>query len=89
MILRFDTPDGSEASDDSLYDILTGRTPVPRLPDSDGPDMDDSLLAEQQLVTEDEGYRMSFEDTFRGKMREEGERRGKIELDESGLDEMF
>ncbi|KAJ4410161.1 hypothetical protein N0V91_002170 [Didymella pomorum] len=89
VILRFDTPDGSEASDDSLYDILTGRTPVPRLPDSDGPDMDDSLLAEQQLVTEDEGYRMSFEDTFRGKMREEGERRGKIELDESGLDEMF
>ena len=91
VILRFDTPDGSEASDDSLYDILTGRTPVPRLPDSDGPDMDDSLLAEQQLFTEDEGYRMSFEDTFRGKMREEPaqQRRGRSVLDESGLDEMF
>ena len=69
---------------------------MPRLPDNDGsdmddgegPDMDDSLLAEQQLVTEDEGYRMSFEDTFRGKMREEGERRrGRSVLDESGLDE--
>lgn len=90
MILRFDTPDGSEASDDSLYDILTGRKPAPRLPDSDGPDMDDSLLAEQQLVTEDEGYRMSFEDTFRGKMREVTDRRrGTSVLDESGLDEMF
>lgn len=90
VILRFGTPDGSDASDDSLYDILTGRTPVPRLSDSDGPDMDDSLLAEQQLVTEDEGYRMSFEDTFRGKLGEEGaRRRGRSVLDESGLDEMF
>jgi WD40 repeat protein len=90
VVLRFDTPDGSEASDDSLYDILTGRTPVPRLPDSDGPDMDDSLLAEQQLVTEGEEYKMSFEDTFRGKMSEETERRrGRSVLDESGLDEMF
>lgn len=90
-ILRFDTPDGSDASDDSLYDILTGRTPVPRLSDSDGPDMDDSLLAEQQLVNEGEGYRMSFEDTFRGQMREEAtqRRRGRSVLDESGLDEMF
>ncbi|KAF2624836.1 hypothetical protein BU25DRAFT_441648 [Macroventuria anomochaeta] len=89
-ILRFDTPDGSEASEDSLYDILTGRTPVPRLPDSDDPALDDSLLAEQQLVSEEEGYRMSFEDTFRGKMREDiAQRRGGSMLDESGLDEMF
>ncbi len=91
VILRFDTPDGSDASDDSLYDILTGRTPVPRLPDSDGPDLDDSLLAEQQLVAEESNYNMSFDDTFRGKMREEtaSRRRGRSVLDESGLDEMF
>lgn len=91
VILRFATPDGSDASDDSLYDILTGRTPVPRLPDSDGPDVDDSMLAEQQLVTEDSGYRMSFEDTFHGKVRSEtsARRRGRSVLDESGLDEMF
>jgi hypothetical protein len=91
-ILRFDTPDGSEVSDDSLYDILTGRTPVPRLPDSDDPALDDSLLAEQQLVNEEEGYRMSFEDTFREKMKETDisrRRRGRSVLDESGLDEMF
>lgn len=91
VILRFDTPDGSDASDDSLYDILTGRTPVPRLADSDGPDMDDSLLAEQQLVIEDEGYQVSFQDTFRGKAREETEHRGRRSsaLDESGMDEIF
>ncbi|KAF9695514.1 hypothetical protein EKO04_006532 [Ascochyta lentis] len=93
-ILRFETPDGSEASDDSLYDILTGRTPVRRLPDSDDPALDDSLLAEQQLVNEEEGYRMSFDDTFREKLqereRETGQRRrGRSVLDESGLDEMF
>ena len=90
-ILRFGTPDGSEASDDSLYDILTGRTPIVRSPDSNDPALDDSLLAEQQLVNEDEEYRMSFEDTFRGKMREEPaqRRRGRSVLDESGLDEMF
>jgi hypothetical protein len=53
--------------------------------------MDDSLLAEQQLVNEEEGYRMSFEDTFRGKIKEETaqRRRGRSVLDESGLDEMF
>lgn len=67
---------------------------MPRLPDSDDPELDDSLLAEQQLVHEEEGYRMSFEDTFREKMkdreRDSGERRrGRSVLDESGLDEMF
>ncbi|KAH6644703.1 hypothetical protein C7974DRAFT_384123 [Boeremia exigua] len=92
VILRFSTPDGSEASDDSLYDILTGRTPVPRLPDSDEPDMDDSMLAEQQLVAEDSEYMMSFDDTFRGKSVEHEARsqRGRSVLDDdSGLDEIF
>lgn len=76
-----------------MRDSVPGSLPGGSLdgaPESDGVDMDDSLLAEQQLVTEDEGYRMSFEDTFRGKMGEvEGRRRGRSVLDESGLDEMF
>ena len=61
------------------------------MPDSDGPDIDDSLLAEQQLFTEDGGYRVSIEDTFQGKMKSEAapRRRGRSVLDESGLDEMF
>ena len=64
---------------------------MPRFPDSNGPDVDDSMLAEQQLVTEDSGYRMSFEDTFHGKVKSEtsARRRGRSVLDESGLDEMF
>jgi WD40 repeat protein len=73
QILRFDDEDASgDESEDSLYDILTGRTPLPRLhnqhddvnkEDDDGdedeepgPDVDDSILAEQQLFAEEEQY---------------------------------
>ncbi|KAF2749872.1 hypothetical protein M011DRAFT_439249 [Sporormia fimetaria CBS 119925] len=71
-ILRFENEDG-EQSDDSLFDILTGRTPIPKLYRED----DEETYRETDI---------GFEDTFRGK-RPPG--RGRSVLDESGLDEMF
>lgn len=86
-ILRFENPDAEgEESDDSLYDILTGRTPVPRLRDSrggseseneeergfQGVDVDGS---EMEMVEGETHMHVdssgSFEDTFR-------ERRNKV-----------
>jgi WD40 repeat protein len=88
QILRFER-EGSEVSDDSLYDILTGRTPVPRGRD-DG---------EDEMEMEGEGSTLdALEDTFREKHGGAGmesvdarawdgyEHGG---LGESGLDEMF
>jgi hypothetical protein len=90
QILRFAKENGDEGegeSDDSLFDILTGRTPVPRLRDVDV-DMEDE---------EEDGR--GLEDTFREKRGRglgasgagslgigEG---GGLGLDDSGLDEMF
>lgn len=80
QILRFEHDDVEE-SDDSLYDILTGRTPVPRLRDAD-------------MEVDDEGNDDSVEaldDTFREK-RGRGNTdttRSHGVLDESGMDEMF
>ncbi|KAF2274761.1 uncharacterized protein EI97DRAFT_99155 [Westerdykella ornata] len=92
-ILRFETENGEE-SEDSLYDILTGRTPVPRLYHDDdkgmledGEGLDDSRGFEGVDVDAYEVSMGSFEDTSREKRK--GPPRGRSVLDESGLDEMF
>ncbi|KAF2026215.1 hypothetical protein EK21DRAFT_74619, partial [Setomelanomma holmii] len=76
QILRFEGAE--EESEDSLYDILTGRTPVPRLKSVD--------------LEEDgggEGDSAGLDDTFREKKRVNGPSEGtRGELD-IGLDEMF
>ena len=92
QILRFESQEGDE-SDDSLYDILTGRTPVPPLGDSarrrsygseDGGEHVDFGATESVQRPDSTG---SFDDTFREKR--DARSRGRSVLDESGLDEMF
>lgn len=99
QILRFEGQEGDE-SDDSLYDILTGRTPVPPLRrtgrdvrGSDGSagsrddDFVEEVVAQMEAVSGHDST-VGLEDTF----RERGGRgvgRGKSIFDESGLDEMF
>lgn len=92
QILRFEEPEGDE-SDDSLYDILTGRTPVPPLRDSarrrsygsaDGVENVDDTGAEHVQGLDST---ISFDDTFREKR--DAMSRGRSVFDESGLDEMF
>jgi WD40 repeat protein len=102
-ILRFENEDG-EQSDDSLYDILTGRTPIPRLRHAEDrhvsdDDMDDdsgAFVGVGMDGTVEETYDISagsFEDTFREKRRglaaTATETSGQSVFDESGLDEMF
>jgi hypothetical protein len=91
--LRFEREDEEGESDDSLYDILTGRTPVPRLRED---------IDMEEEIEDDEGHTgEGLDDTFREKRRGNGtssaamsldqrgsERRGGG-LDDSGLDEMF
>lgn len=78
QILRFEHDDDVE-EEDSLYDILTGRTPVPRIRDHEDMDVEE----------EDDGEEM-LDDTFREKRgRANSEVRGRGVLDESGMDEMF
>lgn len=79
-IFRFeeDEGEGGDRSEDSLFDILTGRTPVPRLKDVEYEEAD-----EQGEEIGDEG---GLEDTFRGKMGRGGGRGG---LGDSGVEEMF
>jgi WD40 repeat protein len=93
QILRFEREDEEGESDDSLYDILTGRTPVPRLRED---------IDMEEEIEDDEGHTgEGLDDTFREKRRGNGtssaamsldqrgsERRGGG-LDDSGLDEMF
>jgi hypothetical protein len=80
QILRFEG--AGEESDDSLYDILTGRTPVPRLRDAEnGLDVDDEG---------EEGDSVRLDDTFREKRGRGAEKEGRRGgLDDRGLDEMF
>ena len=63
--------------EDSLFDILTGRTPVPVLPADEDGDRDGD---------EDEDTVTRLDDTFREKHSRSRETSG---LDDSGLDEMF
>lgn len=97
LILRFENED-EEHSDDSLYDILTGRTPIPRLhhhetADEDG-EMDDSADFEGVTVDDtqegaNEDSTGEFEDTFREKRKDSTSARQESGFDESGMDEMF
>ncbi|KAF2815793.1 TolB, C-terminal domain-containing protein [Mytilinidion resinicola] len=69
-ILRFErdrderdsTPTGDDDSEDSLYDILTGRTPIPRL---------DDMMSNYENDDDDDTGRL--EDTFREKKRRGGD----------------
>jgi hypothetical protein len=101
QILRFEREEGGDESDDSLYDILTGRTPVPPLHGDRGFESGGSGSAFEavgmEMDTVQEGFDEStgsFEDTFRerrerggGGMAETGKERSVF--DESGMDEMF
>jgi WD40 repeat protein len=82
QILRFER-EGEEESDDSLYDILTGRTPVPRLRED--------MELDGNLDEEEEGH--GLDDTFREKRAKVNTNnsvtREEAGLGESGLDEMF
>ena len=105
QILRFERDDEGEQSDDSLYNILTGRTPVPRLGDSlqrsgDGSEGEDGYVDGETMMDTEIVAEMDrddstggLDDTFRERKRavlERGPRtRGRSVLDESGLDEMF
>lgn len=97
QILRFEHED-EEESDDSLYEILTGRKPLPERPSSSvGEDhewsrldeemqsmiAEDMELAEQNMTT---GSFSALDDTFRSKRRPYPQAGG---LGESGLSEMF
>jgi WD40 repeat protein len=101
QILRFEREDDEDGSDDSLYDILTGRTPVPRLRDADDMEMEDEEEGEGDGDTLE-----ALDDTFRerrhgGAVRQDEEEAqesisiatgwdgGHGGLGESGLDEMF
>jgi hypothetical protein len=91
QILRFDN--GDEESDDSLYDILTGRTPVPRLRDADvdmdlRDDEDDGDVGLDDTFREKRGRVAGNTSTGLGDGDEERSTRGGG-LDDSGLDEMF
>ncbi|KAF2715724.1 hypothetical protein K504DRAFT_457866 [Pleomassaria siparia CBS 279.74] len=101
-ILRFD--DAGEDSDDSLYDILTGRTPIPRLrEDLDDGESDFEDDSGFQGVDADAGdivgfegdlpgySTASFDDTFRERRNKvvNSKDRGESIFDESGMDEMF
>jgi hypothetical protein len=83
QILRFEHDDVDE-SDDSLYDILTGRTPVPQ-------SRPDGHLDDDEELGEDTAE--ALDDTFRGKRGRGNSQgtssRGRGVLDESGMDEMF
>jgi WD40 repeat protein len=103
QILRFENDDNGEESDDSLYDILTGRKPVPTLRDSLGASgSDDSGFQGVDADGEGELTMMQAEstggldDTFREKRNKilsggdtRGDSRGTSIFDESGMDEMF
>jgi len=79
QMLRFEGQEGDD-SDDSLYDILTGRKEVPVLGENEEVG-DEGMGVEWEEEEEEEEMRL--EDTFRGRGR------GRSVLGESGLDEMF
>ncbi|KAF2827864.1 hypothetical protein CC86DRAFT_320260 [Ophiobolus disseminans] len=95
-VLRFEREGEGESDEDSLYDILTGRTPVPRLGDGD---IDEEMDLGDEGDGEDETMRL--DDTFRQKRGRRIESSvlgtgtgsvggvGRGGLDDSGMDEMF
>lgn len=90
QILRFEGQEGDD-SDDSLYDILTGRTPIPPVhgSGSQGSDMSEDAMEVAHEADDQEESTGSFEDTFREKRKGTTRERGRSVFDESGLDEMF
>jgi WD40 repeat protein len=80
-ILRFEREDEDEQgdSDDSLFDILTGRTPIPELgmsrmdEDGDGREMVEGEEEEEEVsgYGDSVGTLQALDDTFRGKMGQE------------------
>jgi hypothetical protein len=78
-ILRFERDDEDEQgdSDDSLFDILTGRTPIPELSVSRIEAEADEDMEGEQVEEDGLGYGDSvgtvqgLDDTFRGKRRQE------------------
>jgi WD40 repeat protein len=105
QILRFENPDAEgEDSDDSLYEILTGRKPVPQLRESLGASGSDDggfqgvdIDGDGEVTMMEAESTGSFNDTFRERrnkalksVEETGEEsRGTSVFDESGMDEMF
>ncbi|KAH7389852.1 hypothetical protein BKA66DRAFT_568771 [Pyrenochaeta sp. MPI-SDFR-AT-0127] len=90
QILRFENEEGDQ-SDDSLFEILTGRTPVPRLQEHFGTREGDDVEGSGILEAEEYGDSMGgLDDTFRSRReRANGTARGQSVFDDSGLDEMF
>jgi hypothetical protein len=104
--LRFerDDEDKQDDSDDSLFDILTGRTPIPEL---SGGSRDAGRSDGEEEGMDEDGFGDSvgtvqeLDDTFRGKRRQEytndgEETEGRDQslyeegvLGESGMSEMF
>ncbi|KAL6707485.1 hypothetical protein ACN47E_004055 [Coniothyrium glycines] len=99
VILRFDNEDDAQ-SDDSLYEILTGKKAPPSRPDGGAGEehewsiMDEemqSMIAED-METEEQEYEMSLgsvgglDDTFRSKRKLNGHG---VDLGQSGMSEMF
>jgi WD40 repeat protein len=92
QILRFEHED-EELEEDSLYDILTGRTPIPRLKDSAS---DESEVNVRKMEEEQYGDSVAtisgLDDTFREQRERVNSSAVKAQLgglDESGMDEMF
>lgn len=86
-ILRFE--DEGDQSDDSLYEILTGRTPVPRLQDHFG-GRESEAVRDERFEAEEYGDSMGgLDDTFRSRRDRANGARGQSVFDDSGLDEMF
>lgn len=96
QILRFEREE-DENSDDSLFEILTGRTPIPRLDRSerrgDSRSMQSEGYGDEQELYEEYGENLGTVDGLNDTFREQRERgatpRGQSVFDESGLDEMF
>ena len=87
LILRFENEDGGDDSEDSLFEILTGRKGVPKLTDQRGEWVEGAEI--ERGVEEEEGEStVGLEDTFREKRRAK-EVTGGSEFYESGMDEMF
>jgi hypothetical protein len=80
QVLRVEKDDEEEGEEDSLFDILTGKTPVPVLSGGNGDEDGDSTVS-------------GLDDTFREKRQRGRESVSKemefSPLDESGMDEMF
>lgn len=91
QMLRFERED-EELEEDSLYDILTGRTPVPRTRDTGSDESDVDVRMEEGECGDSVATISGLDDTFREQRERVGSSGMKVQqggLDESGMDEMF